>query len=284
MRKNESVCPHCGVILDPPPKQSRKCPDCREKIILRTDPNTKDKVLLTEASVIEFDEEKKHIMGRRKILRLLWFEKDSELSYEKAESKLAEKFGSKPSPSDVYWSIANRKAAGLARNPEGRGTEYRNAQAAGMIYHQMALHLHDEGKSKARVQQVQRQGLRWLLINSQIMFAEFESGGDVSISSDVCCDTCLTSHKKQVGDLDELCANWESLPVPQEGCEFDYCNCSLRAMPNHNKKSTYVLKPKKSSSSKVASAAAAQEAGCLTSLVTLATLLFGLACLLVVVL
>jgi len=41
-------CPHCEAVLDPPPKQSRKCPECRERIIVRTHPVSKAKFLLTE--------------------------------------------------------------------------------------------------------------------------------------------------------------------------------------------------------------------------------------------
>jgi len=48
---SEVACPNCGVLLDPPPKQSRKCPDCREAIVLRTDPDSKNKVFLTKSEV-----------------------------------------------------------------------------------------------------------------------------------------------------------------------------------------------------------------------------------------
>lgn len=41
------ACPHCGVVLDPPPKASRKCPECREQLIVRTDTVTREKLVLS---------------------------------------------------------------------------------------------------------------------------------------------------------------------------------------------------------------------------------------------
>ena len=45
-----SDCPHCGVSIDPPPKRSRKCPHCRQPIVVRRGH------LLTEAEADEFDD------------------------------------------------------------------------------------------------------------------------------------------------------------------------------------------------------------------------------------
>ena len=45
------VCPHCNQLLNPPPKRSRKCPECRKPIVVRRG------CLLTEAEAAEFDEQ-----------------------------------------------------------------------------------------------------------------------------------------------------------------------------------------------------------------------------------
>jgi len=42
-------CPYCSKVLDPPPKGSRKCPICREKIVMRRHK------LLTESQASAFD-------------------------------------------------------------------------------------------------------------------------------------------------------------------------------------------------------------------------------------
>lgn len=57
-------CPYCAVLLDPPPEADRRCPRCRQRIIVkRVDGRA---VFLTEAAVLVFDAERKRLanMGR----------------------------------------------------------------------------------------------------------------------------------------------------------------------------------------------------------------------------
>ena len=50
-----SACPHCGAVIDPAPTTTRKCPHCRERIIVRTRRSDGVKLLLTEGDAAEFD-------------------------------------------------------------------------------------------------------------------------------------------------------------------------------------------------------------------------------------
>ncbi len=52
-------CPYCALLLQPPPEASRRCPRCRERIIVkRVDGRV---VYLTEASLLVFDAERRRI-------------------------------------------------------------------------------------------------------------------------------------------------------------------------------------------------------------------------------
>ncbi len=54
----ETHCPYCMKVIDPPPKRSRKCPFCREPIVLRR------KRLMTHEQARLFDEERKEKLYR----------------------------------------------------------------------------------------------------------------------------------------------------------------------------------------------------------------------------
>ena len=49
----KTACPHCGVVLAPPPKANRKCPECRERLVVRT--RDSDKLLFTPAGADDYD-------------------------------------------------------------------------------------------------------------------------------------------------------------------------------------------------------------------------------------
>ena len=50
-----NCCPSCGCILSTKLSVSKKCPECKEKIIIRTNRITNQKLLLTESQVTNFD-------------------------------------------------------------------------------------------------------------------------------------------------------------------------------------------------------------------------------------
>jgi hypothetical protein len=51
------ACPSCGVLIDPPPVRNRRCPRCREPIVVRrTGGRT---VYLTEAAVLVFEDQRR---------------------------------------------------------------------------------------------------------------------------------------------------------------------------------------------------------------------------------
>lgn len=219
-KASPSACPYCGVVLDPPPKGSRKCPDCRARIVLRTDPDSKVKVLLTEGGADEFDRKKKVRSDRNRVIRELLSTPALELDggdYLKEEQRLAEMFNCKPSPGDVFSGLTNGKLNQLFPDPE------KNAHLIHMIYFMMGLRALRESRSREAVQRLQREGHRWKLMDYQMSAHHFGGtpGRGAVISTNPCCETCSAleganyTHEKA---LDEM-------PLPQSTCEKDWCTC-----------------------------------------------------------
>jgi len=217
-----SACPHCGVVLDPPPKQSRKCPDCRESIVVRTDPDSKAKLLLTEFGAEEFDQAKKARSARNKVLRRLPILGLEEGNYLLEERRLSKQFGRAPSPGDVYWGLANSTLQQLVPSPG------KNAHQIKQIYWQMGLHLLDEGRSREQVQRQQRESHRWDLTDSQKGWQKVggTSGRLCVVRTDkgteyACCEPCTALEGAEYTYKDAL----DKLPLPQAECEKDWCTC-----------------------------------------------------------
>ena len=103
------ACPYCGVILDPPPQRNRKCPACKESIIVRTRRADGAKVLLTEADGKEFDIQRKKEAARNAALRHAQNIGASDRDFERMEQELTRKWGVAP-PGDAFWQLANDAA------------------------------------------------------------------------------------------------------------------------------------------------------------------------------
>lgn len=52
---HNSFCPYCGCEISPPPKANRKCPSCGERLLVRTRPADRVRVLCTEEQAAEID-------------------------------------------------------------------------------------------------------------------------------------------------------------------------------------------------------------------------------------
>ncbi len=71
---DNNCCPGCGVVLDCEIKSSKKCPECKCKIVLRTNKESSKKLLLTEAEATKFDkddENRKDVLFFEKQLKAL---------------------------------------------------------------------------------------------------------------------------------------------------------------------------------------------------------------------
>lgn len=220
---SEVACPNCGVLLDPPPKQSRKCPDCREAIVLRTDPDSKNKVFLTKSEVEEFDRLKKNRSERNRALRDLAGMDLDETDYRREEKRLSEKFGSNASPGDIYWGLANQTLQKLIADPKNGDAEHwhRNAHQIQMLYWKMGLHLLRENRSREQVQDQQRESHKWRLTKEHRTYLSMRKTSIFSIDVGSCCDTCRILEGGEYTFEKAL----EEMPLPQVDCEKDWCTC-----------------------------------------------------------
>ena len=99
---------------------------------VRTDPDSKAKLLLTEFGAEEFDQAKKARSARNKVLRRLPILGLEEGNYLLEERRLSKQFGRAPSPGDVYWGLANSTLQQLIPSPG------KNAHQIKQIYWQWA--------------------------------------------------------------------------------------------------------------------------------------------------
>lgn len=63
-------CPYCHKLLDKMPKGKRKCPHCKEEIIVRTDPVEKQKILLRTEQIEEFEEKVREVRTHKTIEKI----------------------------------------------------------------------------------------------------------------------------------------------------------------------------------------------------------------------
>jgi hypothetical protein len=213
------ACPHCGVVLDPPPKASRKCPECREKLVVRTDPITKEKVVLSPAGAADFDREKVTAAKRRKIMLRLDTLRLGQEDYEATAADLRDQFSvAEPDSGDVFWRLANNLQ--LQQEQAGQWLE------AARTWREMAEHLHDEKRdpSTCLVASV-RDELRY--------HAENTGPGSISdalpfvtIHAHGGCEICGVENRRLMTIPDAQ----EQLPLPHEDCSKGFCSCSYRSV------------------------------------------------------
>lgn len=94
--KNSIACPYCGSVLNPAPKRKKKCPDCSKTIYVRTTEQLFNSNLLTEEQALASDFFKELINYGASVS-----------DYQRKEEQLQDKWGFKPSPYDVVWSVSN---------------------------------------------------------------------------------------------------------------------------------------------------------------------------------
>lgn len=204
------ACPNCGVILEKTPTRTRKCPDCGEKIVIRTDRKTKEKFLLTEAQADQFDAQRAVEVARNKTIRHAEAIGLSEDDFRHAEAGLASDWGFDPSPGDVFWRLANQQTQVAMVSADWHQLS--------MIYLTMGLHLHDEGRDHTRLR---HQSNDAKVRDYQATNTEYGIGHGVQALANACCDAC----RKLDGRVFSFEEALSSSPLPPDDCTRDWCNC-----------------------------------------------------------
>ncbi len=203
-------CPYCGTIINPPPARSRKCPHCRERIVVRTRRSDGVKLLLTEAAGKEFDKQRKAEVARNEGIRRSQNIGASIEDFERTEKELTGKWGFAP-PRDVFWALANEAVLDAAK----KGT----AHHLSMVYWEMARLLYDEGNPRHPHIEMARRASR---ASIQAYAERGIGGGKVEVLA-TCCQVCDVDNGREYTIAQAI----EVLPIPHEACENNgWCRCT----------------------------------------------------------
>lgn len=101
---DNNCCPNCGCVLDGEIKSSKKCPGCKEKIILRTNKLTSKKLLLSEKRSIEYD---KHDKKRSEIIYFENIISNRQYVYSNYMNKFYELKSAATDPRNVVYPFVN---------------------------------------------------------------------------------------------------------------------------------------------------------------------------------
>lgn len=184
-----TACPYCGEVLPKRPTRKSKCPFCKKVIYVRTDPDTREKVITTEEGVREIDAR----WERKRWLRELSSYEITERDFDSEKERLAKQFGKEPSNRDVVWGLFNSLA---------------KRQPSASLYYQMALFLEEEERDFIPVLQQSRKMdlLHWKEMG--ITKVEIHTAGDKS------CPSCQLLQGKvyKIGDA------LKEMPIPNKEC------------------------------------------------------------------
>lgn len=125
------------------------------------------------------------------------FEKDFGIE----EKRLKKQFGKDPSEKDVLWGLANH----LLQEKMKLG----DFGALRQLYFEMALYLHEAGKTCFVLQQ---QSQKMMLMSYSTSYKDMCK--KVEISANVCCDTC----RKQDGKIFPIDEAVKKMPIPPKDC------------------------------------------------------------------
>ncbi len=107
---SNNACISCGCILDKQIKVNRKCPNCNNKIYIRTDMYSKEKLELSDKTLKDFEDYDK------KIREILFFErimKKNEFVYSEYMTDFEKIKYKSVSVRDIMWQFANKVASDL---------------------------------------------------------------------------------------------------------------------------------------------------------------------------
>jgi len=106
-------CPNCQGVLKKVPGAKTKCPLCAEFMFVRTNPHTRERVVVTEAQAEEIDDEIAKLNGTYDI-RLA-----EKMRKEKVKEDLTKSFkGKEPSKQDIEWRILNQDSMSYAKSKD----------------------------------------------------------------------------------------------------------------------------------------------------------------------
>ena len=195
-----TACPYCETALEQVQQRSGPCPDCGERIVVRTVKGAK--LMMTEA---QRDEEQRQKV-RDKALTNANLAGASTAEFDAEEEALRERLGV-ALPMDVFWSLANRKAIEAVAASDWA--------AAASAYGAMAEQLVKEGKDPY--------GVYAKFVKYRLMTRlEYTPPDRVLFVSGCDCLPCQIEPRKLT-----FAEALENPPIPHVECEEKICHCRL---------------------------------------------------------
>jgi translation initiation factor 1 (eIF-1/SUI1) len=202
------ACPYCGVSLEKKPQRKKKCPECKEIIYVKRQPNSKEKELVTkeESDLFEMEWDKLH--KKHEFDDLI---KNNNIT----TKELKEHRISGISNDDFLWSIMMERLLVFAQKGDWHTVSH--------IYFEQALIIVKKGKdpyeflyesNKASLKELRKMGAKTVKISTTI------SNG---------CNSCIELEGKEMSIATAL----RNMPLPHKSCTNDvfetgqsWCRCT----------------------------------------------------------
>lgn len=209
-----AFCPYCAVEIVPPPKASKRCPHCGQKIHRKTVAGTDERRLMTEAEVADNDKAWEPYHAHDESVRIAESLGFSQSDFQRAQGKLASHWGREPPPHDVLWRLMNE---GLLQ--AGKRGDLLKQSA---IYREQAHLLYqEEGRPYLELARKAAQ-----------LRLQYEASRDpprrlhaYSANDPYVCPSCRALANRRRGWT--VAEALEDPPLPNPNCASGWCRCSL---------------------------------------------------------
>jgi DNA-directed RNA polymerase subunit RPC12/RpoP len=117
--ERKAICPHCGKELAKIPSRKTKCPHCGNYMFVRTRPENRVRVLVTESEAQRIDAEWSVMTSSddwQYISRTYEFYTVRDREVQKEKSRLKAQCGFDRSDNDIRWSLFNKKLLEFAKS------------------------------------------------------------------------------------------------------------------------------------------------------------------------
>jgi DNA-directed RNA polymerase subunit RPC12/RpoP len=209
------ACPYCAVLLQPPPPSSRRCPRCRQRIVVKK--ATDRTVYLTEAAVPVFEAERRraidhrrHVHARDRWLRLATTAGAPEDRVRRLAGQLASEAAVETARA-LYMTTVDR-AFRFARRERRWETAARLRRDQAAALHRVAgrrLPPSDE------VVALYREG-----VSAQLRGIS-EVAREAELTGPSCCDACAADQ----GRVFRIAGERRGPRLPHAGCPTGLCRC-----------------------------------------------------------
>ena len=215
----QAACPYCGVIINPPPVRTRKCPECREKIVRvrrwQRESDQAPTMYLTEAQAAVFYQEQNRYALRDKAIQRAERIRVDCGTFKAREKKLQKEMPGS-GPRDVLWDLATLRALSLMKR--GHSEDW---HALSQIYFHQALWLSEEGRDKHEWWNLKRESNKAQARSYMLRGIE-----TVEIMAKDC-EGCRAFAGKRY-PVEEAIENW---PIPESACTAEWCSCMWNLVP-----------------------------------------------------